>query len=65
LIRRQVKLLVCFTHGLTGGNSILLSTGAHIVGLTAIGRAAVRVLNMNDKERIDLRAELIELNLLG
>lgn len=32
--------------------------GAHIVGLTARGRATVRVLNMNDPDRIRVRAEL-------
>ena len=32
---------------------------ATIVGLTPEGRATVQVLNMNDRERIQLRAELI------
>ncbi len=33
--------------------------GAVIVGLTPIGRTTVRVLNMNDPDRIELRAELL------
>ena len=32
--------------------------GAMVVGLTALGRATVRVLNMNDADRIRVRAEL-------
>jgi hypothetical protein len=35
-----------------------------IVGLTAIGRATVRVLNMNDPERIELRLEILDSDLL-
>jgi hypothetical protein len=38
--------------------------GARIVGRTAIGRATVRVLNMNDSERVELRLEFIEKGLL-
>ena len=34
--------------------------GARILGRTAIGRATVRVLNMNDPERMELRLELLE-----
>ena len=33
---------------------------AQVVGLTAIGRATVRLLHMNDHRRIELRRELIE-----
>lgn len=32
--------------------------GATIVGLTAVGRTSVRVLDMNSPERVKLRAEL-------
>jgi len=32
--------------------------GVAIVGLTPIGRATVRLLNMNDEERIEMRTEL-------
>lgn len=32
--------------------------GARIVGLTAIGRAAVHLLNMNEQGRLEMRAEL-------
>jgi hypothetical protein len=32
--------------------------GATIVGLTAVGRTSVRVLNMNAPGRVELRAEL-------
>ncbi len=35
--------------------------GAEIVGLTACGRATVRLLQMNDNWRLSLRAELISL----
>jgi hypothetical protein len=34
--------------------------GARVVGRTAIGRATVRVLSMNDSERVELRLHLIE-----
>jgi hypothetical protein len=34
--------------------------GARIVGRTAIGRATVRVLGMNDRERVELRLHLLE-----
>lgn len=33
--------------------------GAKIVGLTAIGRCTVRLLRMNDRDRVELRRELI------
>lgn len=33
-------------------------TGAHIEGLTAIGRATVQVLGMNTARRLELRAEI-------
>jgi len=33
---------------------------AHIDGQTPIGRATVRLLNMNDSRRVDLRRDLIE-----
>ena len=35
--------------------------GAEIVGLTAIGHATIRLLNMNDHWRLALRTELITL----
>ena len=35
--------------------------GSTIVGLTSIGRATVRLLNMNDYRRLSLREELIAL----
>jgi len=35
-----------------------------IVGRTATGRVTVRVLNMNDQERLELRVELLETGLL-
>jgi hypothetical protein len=35
-----------------------LFRGPVIVGLTAIGRATVEVLNMNERRRVQLRAEL-------
>ena len=34
--------------------------GARIVGRTAIGRTTVRVLGMNDRERVELRLHLLE-----
>ncbi len=34
--------------------------GPHIIGLTARGRATVRLLHMNDDRRLDLRRDLIE-----
>ena len=34
--------------------------GARIVGRTAVGRATVRVLGMNDRERVELRLHLLE-----
>ncbi|MDP7133920.1 MAG: HNH endonuclease, partial [Planctomycetota bacterium] len=37
--------------------------GAIIEGRTAIGRTTAAVLNMNDEERVELRNELVELNL--
>ena len=39
--------------------------GARIVGLTAVGRATVRVLDMNAPERIELREELLANGELG
>lgn len=33
----------------------------HIVGISEVGRATVALLNMNDPERIQLRAELVAL----
>jgi hypothetical protein len=33
--------------------------GARLVGITAIGRATVRLLAMNDARRLELRAELL------
>lgn len=38
---------------------------AKIVGLTPIGRATVKLLQMNDGRRVDLRIELIERGLFG
>ena len=38
--------------------------GPRIVGRTPIGRVTVRVLNMNDQERLELRLELLETGLL-
>lgn len=38
--------------------------GAMIIGITPVGRATVRVLNMNDEERLELRRELKQLGLL-
>jgi hypothetical protein len=38
--------------------------GGAIVGLTAVGRVTVRVLNMNDPERIELRVEILDSSLL-
>ena len=38
--------------------------GALIIGITPIGRTTVRVLNMNDPERVELRAAALELRLL-
>jgi hypothetical protein len=35
-----------------------------IVGRTPVGRVTVRVLNMNDQERLELRVELLERGLL-
>jgi len=37
--------------------------GGVIVGLTAVGRTTVLVLNMNDPERIELRLEILDSNL--
>ena len=34
--------------------------GARIVGITAVGRVTVKVLDMNAAERIELRAELAD-----
>lgn len=34
--------------------------GAHIVGLTPVGRATVAVLNMNEPRRLELREELLD-----
>jgi hypothetical protein len=34
--------------------------GVRVVGLTAIGRATVELLNMNEEERLNVRAELME-----
>lgn len=39
--------------------------GARIVGLTAVGRATVHVLDMNAPERIELREELMANGELG
>jgi hypothetical protein len=39
--------------------------GAHIVGLSAFGRATIQVLAMNDPRRIELRQELLALGELG
>ena len=39
--------------------------GALIVGLTPIGRVTVRVLNMNARERIQLRTKLLARGQLG
>jgi hypothetical protein len=33
--------------------------GVEIVGITAIGRATVQVLGINDARRLELRAELL------
>jgi 5-methylcytosine-specific restriction endonuclease McrA len=33
--------------------------GAHVIGLSATGRATVRVLNMNAEERVKVREELL------
>jgi len=35
-------------------------TGVHIEGITAVGRATVQVLAMNDARRLQLRTELLE-----
>ncbi len=35
--------------------------GPRLVGLTAIGRATIRVLEMNDERRVERRAELLAL----
>ena len=40
-------------------NEHFIFAGATVVGLTPIGRVTVQVLNMNDEERQELRAELI------
>jgi 5-methylcytosine-specific restriction endonuclease McrA len=37
---------------------------ASIIGLTATGRTTLRVLNMNDAERVELRLEALELGRL-
>lgn len=34
--------------------------GTRIVGRTAVGRATVRVMGMNDRERVELRIHLLE-----
>lgn len=36
------------------------ASGARIEGITAIGRASVRLLNMNDARRLELRGQLLE-----
>jgi len=33
--------------------------GAMIVGMSAIGRATVRLLKMNEEERVEMRSELL------
>lgn len=38
--------------------------GAHIIGLTEVGRATVQLLHMNDHRRLDLRRNLIERDLI-
>ena len=34
--------------------------GAHINGISAVGRATVQVLNMNDARRLELRTEVLK-----
>ena len=34
--------------------------GVHIVGLSAVGRAPVRVLDLNDARRLELRSEIVK-----
>ena len=34
--------------------------GARIIGISAVGRATVQVLDMNDARRLDLRTELLK-----
>jgi hypothetical protein len=55
LIPGRWKLFPCFIHASIYGMSTSL-----IEGLTATGRATVRLLQMNAKRRIDIRRELIE-----
>lgn len=38
--------------------------GAHIFGITEVGRATVQLLHMNDHRRLDLRRNLIERDLI-
>lgn len=37
---------------------------AHIIGLTTVGRVTVRLLHMNDSQRLDLRRDLISLGII-
>ena len=34
--------------------------GAYIIGISEVGRATVRVLNMNDARRLELRTEILK-----
>lgn len=40
-------------------NDHFVMQGPRVTGLTQIGRATVELLNMNETERIDMRAELL------
>ena len=34
--------------------------GVHVIGISAVGRATVQVLNMNDARRLELRIEVLK-----
>jgi hypothetical protein len=40
------------------GPTILSSKGVRINGISAVGRATVHVLNLNDLRRLELRTEI-------
>src|SRR3954467_11436752 len=60
LIPGRWKLFPCFIHASIYGMSTFIQVEALIEGLTATGRATVRLLQIDAKRRIDIRRELIE-----
>jgi hypothetical protein len=61
---RTKRLTELFNPRLHAWSNHFIRKGAFLRGTSAIGRATVAALNMNDLQRLELRLELIEENIL-